>query len=163
MIIVEGLDGCGKTTLITNLIPEGYHLLIPNNKINNFYNKYIDAFNRSSINSIMDRSFISVMVYGKILSGKTKISELEYLKLLKLYTQNNPKIIYLYAPQELLLKRRKYNIKDRIVLSHLYQSLLKEFEYRLEQANNFMPIYMINTANYNEQQTFEQVKKLKFN
>ena len=41
-----------------------------------------------------------------------------------------------------------------------YKSLLEEFDYRLEQASNFMPVYKINTANYNEQQTFEQAKKL---
>lgn len=160
MIIVEGLDGCGKTTLITNLIKEGKQLVIPNNDFENFYNKYVDTFGRSSINSIMDRSFISVMVYGKVLSNKTRISEQDYLKLLKLYTKNKPSIIYLYAPQELLLERRKDDTSDRLVLLHLYKSLLEEFDYRLEQASNFMPVYKINTANYNEQQTFEQTKKL---
>ncbi len=160
MIIVEGLDGCGKTTLITNLTKQGKQLVIPNNDFKNFYYKYVDTFDKSSINSVMDRSFISVMVYGKILSNKTKISEQNYLKLLKLYTRNNSSIIYLYAPQELLLERRKDDLNDRVVLLHLYKSLLEEFDYRLEQASNFMPVYKINTANYNEQQTLEKVKKL---
>ena len=160
MIIVEGLDGCGKTTLINNLTQEGKKLVIPNNGFENFYYKYVDTFDRSSVNSVMDRSFISVMVYGKILSNETRISEQDYLKLLKLYTKNKPNIIYLYAPQELLLERRKDDASDRLVLLHLYKLLLEEFDYRLDQASNFMPVYKINTANYNEQQTFEQAKKL---
>lgn len=160
MIIVEGLDGCGKTTLITNLTKEEKQLVIPNNNFKNFYYKYVDTFERASVNSVMDRSFISVMVYGKILSNKARISEQDYLKLLKLYTKNKTSIIYLYAPQELLLERRKDDKSDRLVLLHLYKSLLKEFDYRLEQASNFMPVYKINTASYNEQQTFEQTKKL---
>lgn len=160
MVIVEGLDGCGKTTLITNLIKEGKQLVIPNNDFENFYYKYVDAFERSSVNSVMDRSFISVMVYGKVLSNKTRISEQDYLKLLKLYIKNKPTIIYLYAPQELLLERRKDDTNDRLILLHLYESLLEEFDYRLDQTSNFMPVYKINTANYNEQQTFEQAKKL---
>lgn len=160
MIIVEGLDGCGKTTLITNFIKDGKKLVIPNNDFENFYYKYANAFDRTSTNSVMDRSFISVMVYGKILSNNTKISEQNYLKLLKLYAKNKSSIIYLYAPQELLLERRKDDVNDKLVLLHLYKSLLEEFDYRLKQASNFMPVYKINTANYNEQQTFKQAKKL---
>lgn len=125
IIIVEGLDGCGKTTLITNLTKEGKKIIIPNNDLENFYYKYVNTFRKSSVDSVMDRSFISVMVYSKILSNKTKISEQDYLKLLKLYTKNNPSIIYLYAPQELLLERRKDNINDRLVLLHLYKSLFR--------------------------------------
>lgn len=160
MIIVEGLDGCGKTTLINNLTKEGKQLVVPNNNFENLYYKYVDIFKKSSINSVMDRSFISVMVYGKVLSNNTKISEQDYLKLLKLYAKKKSSIIYLYAPQKLLLERRKDDINDKLVLLHLYKSLLEEFNYRIEQAGNFIPIYKINTANYNEQQTFEQVKKL---
>lgn len=159
MLIVEGLDGSGKTTLINNLLNHGGQLLKPSN-IDNSLQKYQLLLNKSSDKSIMDRSFISEMVYGKVLTNRTKLTEQEYYELLSLYSKYNSNIVYLYAPKSILLKRRNNDLKDKFVLSKYYEELLNEFQKRLDQANNFLPVFKINTYENNQQEATLKVKKL---
>lgn len=159
MLIVEGLDGSGKTTLINNLLNHGGQLLKPSN-IDNSLQKYQLLLNKSSDKSIMDRSFISEMVYGKVLTNRTKLTEQEYYELLNLYSKYNSNIVYLYAPKSMLLKRRNNDLKDKFVLSKYYEELLNEFQKRLDQANNFLPVFKINTYENNQQEATLKVKKL---
>ncbi len=159
MLIIEGLDGSGKTTLINHLRMDNKKVLIPENILNSFV-KYQNLLKELSSDSMMDRSFISEMVYGKVLSNKTKLTEEEYQQLLSLYSKNNSIIIYLYAPKEILLMRRTSDKKDQFVLSKFYEKLLDEFEYRLNQAHTFLPTYKINTYENDENQVLSKVKKL---
>ena len=159
MLIVEGLDGSGKTTLINNLLNHGWQLLKPLN-IDNSLQKYQLLLNKSSDKSIMDRCFISEMVYGKVLTNRTKLTEQEYYELLNLYSKYNSNIVYLYAPKSILLKRRNNDVKDKFVLSKYYEELLNEFQKRLDQANNFLPVFKINTYENNQQEATLKVKKL---
>lgn len=159
MLIVEGLDGSGKTTLINNLLNHGGQLLKPLN-IDNSLQKYQLLLNKSSDKSIMDRCFISEMVYGKVLTNRTKLTEQEYYELLNLYSKYNSNIVYLYAPKSILLKRRNNDVKDKFVLSKYYEELLNEFQKRLDQANNFLPVFKINTYENNQQEATLKVKKL---
>lgn len=159
MLIVEGLDGSGKTTLINNLLNHGGQLLKPSN-IDNSLQKYQLLLNKSSDKSIMDRSFISEMVYGKVLTNRTKLTEQEYYELLNLYSKYNSNIVYLYAPKSILLKRRNNDLKDKFVLSKYYEELLNEFQKHLDQANNFLPVFKINTYENNQQEATLKVKKL---
>lgn len=159
MLIVEGLDGSGKTTLINNLLNHGGQLLKPSN-VDNSLQKYQLLLNKSSDKSIMDRSFISEMVYGKVLTNRTKLTEQEYYELLNLYSKYNSNIVYLYAPKSILLKRRNNDVKDKFVLSKYYEELLNEFQKRLDQANNFLPVFKINTYENNQQEATLKVKKL---
>lgn len=159
MLIVEGLDGSGKTTLINNLLNHGGQLLKPSN-IDNSLQKYQLLLNKSSDKSIMDRSFISEMVYRKVLTNRTKLTEQEYYELLNLYSKYNSNIVYLYAPKSILLKRRNNDLKDKFVLSKYYEELLNEFQKCLDQANNFLPVFKINTYENNQQEVTLKVKKL---
>lgn len=55
---------------------------------------------------MLDKSFISEMVYGPIIRNKCKLSLEDYTKLLIAYKNVGTKIIYLTAPKDVLLKRR---------------------------------------------------------
>ena len=96
MIIIEGLDGTGKTTLANDLLNKNYILINNNLTSESHYDKYVNIIKTSDINSVSDRSFVSEMVYGKVLSGTTKLSEEEFINLVKLYSEYETKIIYLY-------------------------------------------------------------------
>lgn len=159
MLIIEGLDGSGKTTLVNNLLNYGWQSLQPSN-ISDSFQRYQSLLSKSSDKSVMDRSFISEMVYGQVLSNRTKLTEHEYYELLKLYSMYNSKIIYLCAPKNVLLMRRNNDEKDKFVLAKYYIELLNEFQVRLNQANIYLPVFEINTSENNQQDITLMVKKL---
>ncbi|MDY3800960.1 MAG: hypothetical protein SOZ95_02870 [Bacilli bacterium] len=146
MIIIEGLDGTGKTTLANDLLNKNYILINNNLTSESHYDKYVNIIKTSDINSVSDRSFISEMVYGKVLSGTTKLSEEEFINLVKLYSEYETKIIYLYASKKILLERRKDDFKDSKVIFHLYQELMDEFERRLDYISAYIDVFSINTG-----------------
>lgn len=159
MIIIEGLDGTGKTTLANDLLNKNYILINNNLTSESHYDKYVNIIKTSDINSVSDRSFISEMVYGKILSGTTKLSEEEFINLVKLYSEYETKIIYLYASKKILLERRKDDFKDSKVIFHLYQELMDEFERRLDYISAYIDVFSINTGKKNCKQALAKIIK----
>ena len=159
MIIIEGLDGTGKTTLANDLLNKNYILINNNLTSESHYDKYVNIIKTSDINSVSDRSFISEMVYGKVLSGTTKLSEEEFINLVKLYSEYETKIIYLYASKKILLERRKNDFKDSKVIFHLYQELMDEFERRLDYISAYIDVFSINTGKKNCKQALAKIIK----
>lgn len=159
MIIIEGLDGTGKTTLANDLLNKNYILINNNLTSESHYDKYVNIIKTSDINSVSDRSFISEMVYGKVLSGTTKLSEEEFINLVKLYSEYETKIIYLYASKKILLERRKDDFKDSKVIFHLYQELMDEFERRLDYISAYIDVFSINTGKKNCKQALAKIIK----
>lgn len=159
MIIIEGLDGTGKTTLANDLLNKNYILINNNLTSESHYDKYVNIIKTSDINSVSDRSFISEMVYGKVLSGTTKLSEEEFINLVKLYSEYETKIIYLYASKKILLERRKNDFKDSKVIFHLYQELMDEFERRLDYISAYIDVFSINTGEKNCKQALAKIIK----
>jgi len=159
MIIIEGLDGTGKTTLANDLLNKNYILINNNLTSESHYDKYVNNIKTSDINSVSDRSFISEMVYGKVLSGTTKLSEEEFVNLVKLYSEYETKIIYLYTSKKILLERRKDDFKDSKVIFHLYQELMDEFERRLNYISAYIDVFSINTGEKNCKQALAKIIK----
>ena len=159
MLIIEGLDGTGKTTLVNDLLKHNYKLVKPNDKIDSQYIKYKNLIENSDNKSVSDRSFISEMVYGKVLSGKTKLSEEEFNNLISTYSKYKTQIIYLYASKETLLKRRNDDLKDKQVLELLYQDLMDEFQRRLEYISSYIDIITINTDINDKEHVLSKILK----
>lgn len=109
MIIIEGLDGVGKTTLVNYFATQGMKKHHFDYDVNNMdlFSKYMRVLQEEDLNLVLDRSFISEMVYGPVLRGKSKLELEQYKKLLEAYKQVGTSIIYLTAPQEILLERRQ--------------------------------------------------------
>ena len=159
MIIIEGIDGTGKTTLVNNLLKKNYTLVKQDFNNESHYNKYVNIIKSSNNNSVSDRSFISEMVYGKVLTNTTKLSEEEFDNLIKLYSEYKTRIIYLYASKNVLLRRRKNDIQDRKVIFYLYQKIMDEFERRLDYISSYMDVFTINTEENNHKQVLSKILK----
>ena len=99
------------------------------------------------------------MVYGKVLTNTTKLSEEEFDNLVKLYSEYKTRIIYLYASKEVLLRRRKDDIQDREVIFYLYQKMMDEFERRLNYISSYMDVFAINTGENNPRQVLSKILK----
>ena len=84
MIIVEGIDGVGKTTLVDYLVTQGMkkHHFGYDEKNLDLITKYMRLLDKDTSSLVLDRSFISEMVYGPVLRGGSKIDLEAYTKLL---------------------------------------------------------------------------------
>lgn len=80
--ILEGPDGSGKTTLANKLIEmtggHYYHFSYPRSKeeADRLFKTYYEKLTllQHFSNSVIDRMWISTMVYGEILRGKSEVS-----------------------------------------------------------------------------------------
>ena len=153
MLIIEGIDGVGKTTLVEYLQSYGmkkYHF--------DYDSKSMDLL--SKYMKVLDRSFISEMVYGPVIRNKCKLSIEDYTKLLIAYKNTGAKIIYLTAPKEVLLKRRNDEQSDYEIITNYYEELNKKYDEIMKYSSKFIDVIAINTHETNIEQVRSQVKNL---
>lgn len=163
MLIIEGLDGVGKTTLVNYFQNYGMRKYHFDYDVKNMdlLSKYMRVLgdNKTS-NLILDRSFISEMVYGPIIRNKCKLSDDEYLYLLNEYKKIKSKIIYLTAPKEVLLARRKNDKKDYEMICKYYDKLNNKYKDVMDYTSKIIDVNSFDTSVYSEKGLQEEVKKM---
>lgn len=162
MLIIEGIDGVGKTTLVEHLQSYGmkkYHFDYDSKNMD-LFSKYMKVLLEDDSELVLDRSFISEMVYGPVIRNKCKLSLEDYTRLLIAYKNAGAKIIYLTAPKDVLLKRRNYEKSDYEVITNHYEELNKKYDEIMEYSSKFIDVIAINTNEANIEQVRSQVKKL---
>lgn len=162
MIIIEGIDGVGKTTLVYYLETLGFKKYHFDYDIKNLdlLSKYMKILLLEDDYIVLDRSFISEMVYGPVIRGISKLSIEAYTNLLISYKNADAKIIYLTAPKEVLLQRRNNDKKDYEIIKYYYDELNKKYNEIMEYSSKFIDITTINTYVENIEQVRNHVKKL---
>ncbi len=108
-IIIEGCDGVGKSTLVSLLKHRGYKSFhFPYDPSASIKEKYIKILSQDyKSNVVLDRSFISEMIYGPIKRGYSRLSEQDFTELLKLFRSKGGRIVLLDAPTQIIWKRLK--------------------------------------------------------
>lgn len=162
MLIIEGIDGVGKTTLVEYLQSYGmkkYHFDYDSKNMD-LFTKYMKVLLEDNSEMVLDRSFISEMVYGPVIRNKCKLSIEDYTKLLIAYKNTGTKIIYLTAPKDVLLKRRNDEKSDYEVITNYYEELNKKYDEIMEYSSNFIDVIGINTYESDIEQVRSQVKRL---
>lgn len=98
-IIVEGMDGSGKTTLIRQLMGLRIDLGIVRNDLedkmdfNKWWPKVVDAENNKAITPIHDRFYYSELVYGPVIRGRLS-PELQLIANMAWFLRSNSFLIY---------------------------------------------------------------------
>lgn len=162
MLIIEGIDGVGKTTLVEYLQSYGmkkYHFDYDSKNMD-LFTKYMKVLLENNSELVLDRSFISEMVYGPVIRNKCKLSIEDYTKLLVAYKNTGAKIIYLTAPKDVLLKRRNDEKSDYEIITNYYEELNKKYDEIMEYSSNFIDVIGINTYESDIEQVRSQVKRL---
>lgn len=162
MLIIEGIDGVGKTTLVEYLQSYGmkkYHFDYDSKNMD-LFTKYMKVLLEDNCELVLDRSFISEMVYGPVIRNKCKLSIEDYTKLLVAYKNTGAKIIYLTAPKDVLLKRRNDEKSDYEIITNYYEELNKKYDEIMEYSFNFIDVIGINTYESDIEQVRSQVKRL---
>lgn len=162
MLIIEGIDGVGKTTLVEYLQCYGmkkYHFDYDSKNMD-LLSKYMKVLSEDDTELVLDRSFISEMVYGPVIRNKCKLSLDDYMRLLVAYKNAGAKIIYLTAPKDVLLKRRNEEKSDYEVITNHYEELNTKYDKIMEYSSKFIDVITINTHEANIEQVRSKVKKL---
>lgn len=162
MIIIEGLDGVGKTTLVNYFVSQGMKKHHFDYDVNNMdlFSKYMKVLGKNDLDLVLDRSFISEMVYGPILRGKSKLELEQYKELLKSYKEHGTSIIYLTAPQEVLLERRREEQKDFDIILNHYNELHNQYNLIIDYSEQFIDVMRFDTNIMSEKTIQKKAKRL---
>jgi hypothetical protein len=161
MIIVEGIDGVGKTTLVDYIVEQGLekHHFDYDEKNMDLYKKYMRVLNSSNLNKVLDRSFISEMVYGPVIRGKSKLELEQFKRLLLEYKKSRTSIIYLTAPKEILLKRREKDLTDFEMIQKFYDKLNLQYDKVMSYSMDFIDVLKLDTSLNSSEEVQRKVKR----
>ncbi len=134
-IILEGCDGVGKTTLANLLIHRGYKSLHfnydPHLSIKEKYQRILSKDYGDNI--VLDRSFISEMVYGPLKRGYSRLSDQDFSELLQLLNKRGGRVVLLDATPETIYNRiqkrgdaddKNMDINQITSIRNLYKQIL---------------------------------------
>ena len=124
----------------------------------NIFHKYIRTIDASNDQSIFDRSFISEIVYGNVIRQYSRISYNQLEDLIHRCAEKNAIIVYLYAPQSVLLFRKRYDGNDTKLLQNYYDKLCEQYELLLQQLSQYVPVLRLN-ATYSPHELVNAVSK----
>ena len=109
---------------------------------------------------VLDRSFISEMVYGPVLRNNCKLTIEQYTELLKSYKEKGTTIIYLTAPKEILLERRANDLKDYEMIDKYYETLNVRYDEIMDYSSNYINILQYDSFAMNKEEIQNNTKRL---
>ena len=160
-IIIDGCDGCGKTTMTNRLVKE-YNL---DKVIMTKYGwKAVESYiEKAGLNNVVsDRSFISEYVYSQVYGRESEITNQVFDKLITLYeSQKEPWIfVILNANVNVILNR----VEKRGIDNEVKEEVEKKIEMydnvakKLLNLNNGNVMY-IDTSDLSEIGVFHKIKE----
>lgn len=161
MIILEGIDGAGKTTVADYLNQNGYstYHFTYDKKNKNIEDKYINLLDEETQNMVLDRSFVSELVYGPVLRHSCKLNREQLEKILTRYKQVNPIVLYFKANKEDILQRRIKDEKDYQMLTINYDALNNRYEKVIRVISKYLNVIEINTSERSVEEVLSLVEE----
>ena len=132
--------------------------ILDNINLKEKYLKILDSDNLDKL--VLDRSFISEMIYGPVIRDKCKLTIEEYIYLLNEYKKIGAQIIYLVAPKQVLLDRRKIDERDYSMIDIYYEELNTYYENVMEISEEYITIDKFDTYINDENEIQDKVRKL---
>lgn len=147
-IIIEGVDGCGKTTTAELLSKKLKIPIIKMPNMKEYFEKgtteqYSRLFNEtvvqfSDTSFILDRGFPSSLVYSQVYNRPVDISYIDQLE-----KKLKAKVVILTALPEVFLKRKPYDDiisgEKRIEINEEYLNVAQERGYPAINTSNLTP------------------------
>lgn len=133
LILIEGADGSGKSTLVDKLSTIGYQTICIRDRTDDVYIKYLEQITLSEHGRcpiICDRSFITDWVYRLIDGGKPNTSIFCMTQLLQ-----HCKIIY--CETETAYDDARMRGEDNIINRYHHEQLCKQYKSILRQLTLF--------------------------
>lgn len=145
IIIIEGADGAGKTTLANKLAEQtGFPIVHRSNPKSEEEKKQMMAMYIQTIkenkNCIFDRCWYSEMVYGPVMRDKSYISEEQMYVLEDMLNQVGAVIIHCTASKKVLWSRCKKRGEDYIKRRRTLGKIRDGFIRVLEATPHIIPV-----------------------
>lgn len=144
LILVEGPDGSGKSTVIKNLIEknEAFELSSPSRKSDRIYKDYQKLISMSEVvlqPILIDRSILTEIVYRHI--DKSESSKFNLIELLQEFEKRNVKIIY--CTNSKCFERSMSRGEDNIVDIETSNKIRESYDFIIEIIEKFTNIKVI--------------------
>lgn len=159
-IILEGLDGVGKTTIADMLVKVGFKKakFKYNPHIEDLFVFYRDFLNKCSCvpkRFVFDRIFLSEEAYGPTFRGKSRLTKKHIISLLQNLKQQNAVLVYLHAPLSTLLERACESDAEK--LKDSYSALTEIYESIINLVAQYIPVVIIDSEINTPKQIFLQL------
>jgi thymidylate kinase len=145
IIILEGPDGSGKTTLAQQISRQTGYLLLHRSQPKSEEDKkrmmdeYIQVI-KANKNCIMDRSWYSEMVYGPVMRDDSVITYPQMYELERMLSKNGALLIYCTAPESVLWKRCLRRGEDYITKHEDFSQICKGFDELMYDVPHYIPV-----------------------
>lgn len=143
IIILEGPDGSGKTTLAEQLHRQTGFMKLrrsqETDKVADLFKEYEQAL-KAGKNCIMDRSWYSEMVYGPVMREGSAISYPQMYELERLAVKNGAIIIHCMAPETTLWKRCLRRGEDYITDREKFHQICDGFNVLMHNVPHYIPV-----------------------
>lgn len=105
LIILEGPDGAGKTTLANQFKDYKYvhHGLYRDDNQFELIERYAQSIHKAEDNTIIDRCYLSELVYGRVKRGKSRLGDTGLLLLQALCKANDVREIICLPPKDVVM------------------------------------------------------------
>lgn len=145
IIILEGPDGSGKTTLANKLAKQtGYpiiHFTRPTTEEETqaMFDEYFKLV-RKTKNAILDRCWYSEMVYGPVMRGVSHIAYPQMYALEEQLCRNGAMLIYCTGPQGVLWDRCQARGEDYVLKWEQFSSICDGFDTVMFGVPHLIPV-----------------------
>lgn len=145
IIIIEGADGAGKTTLAEKIKAQTGYMMLHRTQPKNEEDKkrmmdeYIQVI-KAGKNCILDRSWYSEMVYGPVMRDASTITYPQMYELERLLAKNGALVIYCTAPEATLWKRCLTRGEDYVTQLETFHEICKGFDQLMYDVPHHIPV-----------------------
>lgn len=131
MIILEGADLAGKSTLANQLQTLGYTIVkCSQPEPGKAYQEYVEKILTSDYLTVFDRHFLGELVYGPIKRGTCQLTDEMVMNIIRLLQARNAKLIYCKAPLDFIKQKFKERGEDYVTIKEI-KLLREEYERQL--------------------------------
>lgn len=133
IVILEGVDGSGKTTLANQLSKQTKYPIVHRSNPKSEEDKkrmmgeYIQLI-KSNKNVIFDRCWYSEMAYGPVMRDKSYIDFPQMYELERMLAKNGAMIVHCTGPASVLWKRCQTRGEDYVVCREDFNAIYNRFE-----------------------------------
>lgn len=120
---------------------------------------YLNILKLNTEKLVLDRSFISELVYGPVLRNSCKINKQQIQNIINQYVNAKTRIVYLKSSKETLLERRKFDLEDTEMLQKYFEILNERYNKVMNFLRRYFPVLEIDTSINNQEEVYELVSK----
>ena len=161
-IILEGPDKSGKSTLAESLRCLGYSVMHspynPNHE--NIYKYYQNLIIQPTSPVVFDRMFISEMTYGETFRGSSRLTEEDYINLLKQLSDNGYILFYLRDDLQRLRERLLADSDNHDFILAKLEDLILSYDEHIKQAAQFITVYTVSPAQQDKKYIINYIRRV---